>query len=53
MARAFAADGEQLVASDWTAGSMSVLAPGLEAALAGCPPLVAEQARDWVAGRHA
>lgn len=46
-------DGEQLVASDWTAGSMSVLAPGLEAALAGCPPLVAEQARDWVAGRHA
>lgn len=45
-------DGEHVVASDWTAGAMSVHAEDLEAALAGCPPLVAEQARAWVAGRE-
>lgn len=45
-------DGESVVASDWTAGSMSVRADGLEAALAACPVKVAELARTWVAGRR-
>lgn len=45
-------DGRAVVASDWTAGAMSVLVPDLEAALAGCPVLAAEAARAWVAGRH-
>lgn len=44
-------DGESVVASDWTAGSMSVRVDDLEAALASCPVLVAEAAREWVAGR--
>ncbi|GAB2606274.1 hypothetical protein [Pseudactinotalea suaedae] len=44
-------DGQHVVASDWTAGSMSVRAEGLEPALAGCPVRVAELARSWVAGR--
>jgi len=44
-------DGQQVVASDWTAGSMSVRADGLEPALTGCPVRVAELARTWVAGR--
>lgn len=44
-------DGERVVASDWTAGSMSVAVDDLDAALAGCPVLVAEQARTWVAAR--
>lgn len=46
-------DGESVVASDWTAGAMSVRADGLEDALAGCPVQVAAIAREWVAGRHA
>lgn len=44
-------DGSAVVASDWTAGSMSVRADDLEAALAGCPVQVAELARTWAAGR--
>lgn len=46
-------DGEHVVASDWTAGSMSVRTEDLETALAACPVKVAEHARAWVAGRHA
>lgn len=45
-------DGEHVVASDWTAGSMSVRTDGVEDALAGCPVKVAEAARAWVAGRR-
>lgn len=44
-------DGTHVVASDWTAGSMSVRTEDLEAALAACPVKVAELARIWVAGR--
>lgn len=46
-------DGVAVVASDWTAGAMSVLVADLEAALADCPVPVAEIARDWVASRPA
>lgn len=45
-------DGDAVVASDWTAGSMSVRVPDLEAALDDCPVQVARIAREWVAGRH-
>lgn len=44
-------DGDAVVASDWTAGSLSVRTEGLEAALEECPLPVAELARVWVAGR--
>lgn len=42
-------DGRSVVASDWTAGAMSVLAADLETALEECPEPVAEIARAWVA----
>lgn len=43
---------DDVIASNWTAGSWSYRAPDLRSALAGCPVPVAEMARRWIAGRR-